>query len=63
LTRLIIAFELPENEIQSEVNFFALMFFVMAIVLLLAYACLGWVTNTISQVSLAFTPQTQRVFR
>lgn len=51
LTRLIVAFELPDDEIQAEVNFFALMFFIVAIFLLLAYACIGWITNTISQVS------------
>jgi hypothetical protein len=38
LTRLIVAFELPDDEIQAEVNFFALMFFIVAIFLLLAYA-------------------------
>jgi hypothetical protein len=51
LTRLIVAFELPDDEIQAEVNFFALIFFIVAIVLLLVYACIGWVTNSISQVN------------
>jgi len=47
---LIVAFELPDDEMQAEVNFFALMFFIVAVVLLLAYLCIGWISNTISQV-------------
>ncbi|KAI9146794.1 ABC multidrug transporter MDR5 [Paramyrothecium foliicola] len=50
LTRLITAYELPDGEIQAEVNLYALMFFIVAIVMLIAYTCLGWVTNTISQI-------------
>jgi len=45
-----VAFELPDDELQAEVNFFALMFFIVAVVLLLAYLCIGWTSNTISQV-------------
>lgn len=50
LSRLINAFELPQDEIQTEVNFFALMFFILALAALISYAVLGWVTNVISQV-------------
>lgn len=32
-------------------DFFALMFFVMALAVLLAYAVLGWITNVVAAVS------------
>ncbi|KAH7322493.1 ATP-binding cassette, subfamily B, member 1 [Stachybotrys elegans] len=43
LTRLITAYELPDDEVQAEVNLYALLFFIVAIVMFLAYACLGWI--------------------
>ena len=40
----------PELD-QSRGNFFALMFFIMAICLLFVYMAMGWVSNHIAQVS------------
>lgn len=36
---------------QRRGNFFALMFFIMAICLLFVYMAMGWVSNHIAQVS------------
>ena len=59
LTRLIVAFELPDDEIQTAVDFFALMSFIVAIVLFATYLCIGWITNAISQVSDIFCESLQ----
>lgn len=40
----------PELD-QRRGNFFALMFFIMAICLLFIYMAMGWVSNHIAQVS------------
>lgn len=40
---------------QRRGNFFALMFFIMAICLLFVYMGMGWVSNHIAQVS--YSPQ------
>lgn len=42
-------------------DFYALMFFVLALVILLVYAILGWVTNVISTVSVPRTRSTGHV--
>jgi len=39
----------PELD-QSRGNFYALMFFIMAICLLFVYMAMGWVSNHIAQV-------------
>lgn len=50
LSKLIVAFELPRDKIQKDVNFWALMFFILSLAALVAYGILGWTTNVISQV-------------
>jgi len=46
------AFALPPDEMIKQGDFYALMFFVVAIGNLVAYAILGWLTNVIAQVVL-----------
>ncbi|KAK3069898.1 hypothetical protein LTR53_011408 [Teratosphaeriaceae sp. CCFEE 6253] len=48
-SRLIRVFTLSGAEAQSQANFYALMFFVLALANLLGYFCLGWACNTIGQ--------------
>ena len=38
------------EDMQKEGNFLALMFFVMALGLIIIYGILGWATNVVSQV-------------
>lgn len=40
----------PESEVKSG-DFYALMFFVVAIVTLVVYAVMGWVTTVVGSVS------------
>jgi len=49
------AFELPKDEARSEGDFWSLMFFVIALGNLVAYAAIGWGSNTVIQVSLPAT--------
>ncbi|KAF2759747.1 multidrug resistance protein [Pseudovirgaria hyperparasitica] len=48
--RSITAFTLPPDEMVDQGDFYALMFFIVAIVILLAYFSMGWWTNQISQI-------------
>jgi ATP-binding cassette, subfamily B (MDR/TAP), member 1 len=50
-SRLLHVFLLPAHEAKSEADFFALMFFVLALGNLLAYAVIGWTCNVIGQVT------------
>lgn len=45
------AFALEPDEMTKRGNFFSLMFFVIALGNLVAYAILGWFCNVIAQVS------------
>jgi ATP-binding cassette, subfamily B (MDR/TAP), member 1 len=49
------AFELQGDEMTSRGDFFALMFFVVALGNLVAYAVLGWYANIVSQVSSTYS--------
>lgn len=46
---MITAFELPLSELQAQVEFYAGMLMLVACVSMIAYAIMGWVTNSISQ--------------
>ncbi|KAK1809693.1 hypothetical protein LTR12_015949 [Friedmanniomyces endolithicus] len=48
-SHLINVFVLPGSEGQSQANFWALMFFILALANLVGYFCLGWACNTIGQ--------------
>lgn len=50
-SRLLNVFLLPAQQAKSEANFYALMFFVLALGNLLAYAIIGWTCNVIGQVT------------
>ena len=50
-SRLLRVFLLPAAQAKSEADFFALMFFVMALGNLVAYAIIGWTCNVIGQVT------------
>jgi ATP-binding cassette subfamily B (MDR/TAP) protein 1 len=52
--RVLDVFQIPStSEMVSKGDFYALMFFVIALVILVVYGVLGWVTNVISNVSLS----------
>lgn len=46
-SRLIRVFTLPHDEAQNQADFFALMFFVVALANWFAYFSIGWVCNTV----------------
>jgi len=48
-SRLINVFVPPPGEATSDANFWALMFFVLALSCLFAYFCMGWACNVIGQ--------------
>ena len=48
-SRLINVFTLQGSEAKDQADFYALMFFVLAIANLFGYFCLGWACNTIGQ--------------
>ena len=48
-SRILTVFTLPPDEAQRQVNFYALMFFVVALGNLLAYSLVGWTANWIAQ--------------
>ncbi|EWC43425.1 hypothetical protein DRE_07611 [Drechslerella stenobrocha 248] len=48
-SRILNVFTLPRSEADSQANFWALMFFVVALNCIAAYAPLGWLANTESQ--------------
>jgi ATP-binding cassette subfamily B (MDR/TAP) protein 1 len=48
-SRLFLVFQLKGTEARSQANFYALMFFVIALGNLLAYFVMGWIANTVSQ--------------
>lgn len=50
-SRLLAVFLLPPEEAKSQANFYALMFFVLALGNLVAYAIIGWICNVIGQVT------------
>jgi ATP-binding cassette subfamily B (MDR/TAP) protein 1 len=50
-SRLLGVFLLPPDEAKSHANFYALMFFVLALGNLVAYAVIGWICNVIGQVT------------
>lgn len=50
-SRLLGVFLLPPEAAKSQANFYALMFFVLALGNLLAYAIIGWICNVIGQVT------------
>lgn len=53
-SRIMNAFGLPPDEMIKQGNFYALMFFVIALGNLVAYAILGWLCNVIAQAVIKF---------
>lgn len=50
-SRLLRVFLLPAEEAKSQANFYALMFFVLALGNMVAYSIIGWICNTIGQIT------------
>ena len=48
-SRLLDVFQLPGDEGRRQVNFYSLMFFVVALANLVAYFTIGWICNVIAQ--------------
>lgn len=49
--KLIAVFQLPQDQMVAKGDFYALMFFIIAIGILIVYFTLGWLTNIVCQVS------------
>ncbi|KAJ6263667.1 ABC multidrug transporter MDR5 [Drechslerella dactyloides] len=48
-SRIFNVFTLPHSEADTKANFYALMFFIVALATIVAYAPMGWISNTESQ--------------
>lgn len=50
-SRVVEAFQLPTSRAIEQGDFYSLMFFIVAIGNLILYACIGWASNIVAQVS------------
>lgn len=55
--KLLDVFTLQGSEMTNRGNFFALMFFVLALGVLVCYFVLGWTTNLVAQVCRTLPPE------